>query len=137
MQESRPDCMTPLTAGRKGSPPACLYWGKTWYCATSLFSLSQGRRCFPSGHRSSLSFAWPMADISNQTYAFFPLNSTHLTPHLPRLHGSTGQMLEERTGLWYTISLQAKQGICPSPITAHGRHCYPMMVRHLPPHHCP
>ena len=92
-QESKPDRMTSLTAGRKGSPPACLPRAKH---SSMPPLLSSSWQTLFLNHDICLSFSWSMADISNQTRCFSPVFA-HFTPHLARPCGSTGQMLEERT----------------------------------------
>lgn len=123
--ESGPDHMTSLTVGTRGIPPACLPQAKHG-AMPSLLSLAYGSIYCRSRHMPPLSFPWHTAEISNQTQCFITTKLfAHLTPHLARPHGSTGQMLEERTGPFNSIFHPSKTGhlSCLSPSTTHGRHC--------------
>lgn len=123
--ESGPDHMTSLTAGRRGSPPACLSQAEHG-TMPSLLSLAHGNIYSRSRHMPPLSFPWHIAEISNQTQCSTTTKLfAHLTPRLAGPHGSTGQMLEERSGAFNSIFYPSKTGHfhCLSPITTHGRHC--------------
>lgn len=119
------DHMTSLTAGRRGSPPACLSQAEHG-TMPSLLSLAHGNIYSRSRHMPPLSFPWHIAEISNQTQCSTTTKLfAHLTPRLAGPHGSTGQMLEERSGAFNSIFYPSKTGHfhCLSPITTHGRHC--------------
>ena len=65
-QESGPDHMTSLTAGRKGSSPACVPQAKHSSIPPLSFLFPMAY-IFKSQHMPSLSSSWSMADISDQT----------------------------------------------------------------------